>query len=71
VEEVRALLVRGRGSARAMGAVGYKEVAAYCRGEMGEAEMRGAIARATRVFARRQRTWLGHEDVTWLEPAEG
>jgi tRNA A37 N6-isopentenylltransferase MiaA len=26
----------------------------------------GAISRATRVFARRQRTWLRGAEVTWL-----
>ena len=30
------------------------------------AELPVSIVRATRVFARRQRTWLGRESVTWL-----
>ncbi len=68
VLEVTTLLARGLGDARAMGAVGYKQVAAHCRGKLAASELRGAIVSATRVFARRQRTWLGHEDVEWLEP---
>jgi tRNA dimethylallyltransferase len=67
VAEVRSLLARGRGDARAMGAVGYKETVTHLRGAIAESELPSAIVRATRVFARRQRTWLGHEDVTWLE----
>ena len=68
IAEVRELLARGRGSARAMGSVGYREVAAHVRGELRESELHAAIARSTRIFARRQRTWLGHEPVTWLTP---
>jgi len=67
VDEVRALLERGLDKARAMGAVGYKEVAAHCRGDLDAVELKGAIVRSTRTFARRQRTWLGHEDVTWID----
>lgn len=69
IDEVRGLLARGRGSARAMGSVGYKEVAAHLRGEIAEADLRAAIVRATRLFARRQKTWLGHEPVEWLSPS--
>jgi tRNA dimethylallyltransferase len=66
IDEVRALVARGRGSARAMGSVGYREVAAHLRGEIELGDLKTAIVRSTRVFARRQRTWLGHEPVTWL-----
>ena len=68
VDEVRGLVARGRGGARAMGAVGYKEVAAHLRGANSLEELPRAIVRSTRIFARRQRTWLTHEDVTWLAP---
>ena len=68
IDEVRGLVARGRGSARAMGSVGYKEVAAHLRGEIAEADLPTAIVRATRLFARRQKTWLGHEPVEWLSP---
>ena len=68
VDEVKGLLARGYGSARAMGSVGYKEVAAHVRGELPEPELVTAIARSTRLFARRQRTWLNREPVEWLDP---
>jgi tRNA dimethylallyltransferase len=67
IDEVRGLLARGRGAARAMGSVGYKQIASHLHGELPEAELRTAIVRATRLFARRQRTWLGHEPVEWVE----
>jgi tRNA dimethylallyltransferase len=67
IEEVRALSERGYAGARAMGAVGYREVAAHLRGEIPYRDLAGSIVRATRVFARRQRTWLNHNPVRWLE----
>jgi tRNA dimethylallyltransferase len=66
VDEVRALIAAGHGEARAMGAVGYAEVAAFVRGELPEAELAPSIVRATRIFARRQRTWLKGAEVTYL-----
>jgi tRNA dimethylallyltransferase len=76
IEEVIGLCERGYGEARAMASVGYREVkAALDRGEFERGdEMRGAlldsIAQKTRVFSRRQRTWLRDEPVTWLLPSE-
>jgi tRNA dimethylallyltransferase len=66
VDETRSLLARGYGDARAMGAVGYKQVRAHLEGELDGAELETAIVRATRVFARRQRTWLRSADVRWI-----
>ncbi len=66
VEEVDALVKDGLGDARAMGSVGYREVRAHLSGEMKREDLAGSIVRATRVFARRQRTWLGRAEVTWL-----
>jgi tRNA dimethylallyltransferase len=66
IEEVEALVASGFGAARAMGSVGYKEVLAFTRGELPRAELLGAIVRATRVFVRRQRTWLRDEPVGWV-----
>jgi tRNA dimethylallyltransferase len=65
VEEVRALLEDGYGGARAMGSVGYREVHAHIRGELRREALAESIVRATRVFARRQRTWLNGVDVRW------
>ncbi|HEX7604616.1 MAG TPA: tRNA (adenosine(37)-N6)-dimethylallyltransferase MiaA [Polyangiaceae bacterium] len=67
VDEVRALDARGYGEARAMGSVGYREVLAHTRGTLPEERLEDAVSRATWIFARRQKTWLGHEPVTWIE----
>jgi len=71
-QEVRDLLARGWGDTRPLGAVGYKQMKAFIeRGAQGErAALRDEIVRATRIFARRQRTWLREQPVRWLEPAE-
>jgi tRNA dimethylallyltransferase len=65
-EEVRDLTARGYGESRAMASVGYKEVYACEQGAFPEAELEERAVRATRIFARRQRTWLNHEPVTWV-----
>jgi tRNA dimethylallyltransferase len=49
-----------------MTSVGYREVAAYTKGQLSRDALADAIVRSTRVFARRQRTWLRSVDVTWL-----
>lgn len=68
VDEVRRLLAAGRGEARAMGSVGYKQVRAFVQGGLVEADLATEIVRATRTFVRRQRTWLRDQPVTWLDP---
>jgi tRNA dimethylallyltransferase len=68
IDEVASLVEQGYGEARAMGSVGYREVRAHLAGKLAHAELEGAIVRSTRIFARRQRTWLNHTDVEWLEP---
>ncbi len=67
IEEVETLLAEGYGEARAMGSVGYSQVRAMLAGELPREELETAVVRATRVFARRQRTWLSHVDVAWLD----
>jgi len=71
VREVETLRAAGFGDARAMTSVGYRQVAeAMMAGTLGdEAALADAIVRATRVFARRQRTWLRDQPVEWL-PAD-
>lgn len=66
IDEVESLVARGLGDARAMGSVGYAQVRAMLAGELPRDELETAIVRATRIFARRQRTWLNHVDVAWL-----
>jgi tRNA dimethylallyltransferase len=72
VEEVQALLERGYGESRAMGSVGYRQIRdALAANTASDREtLAESIRRATRVFARRQRTWLRREPVEWLEPSE-
>lgn len=66
IAETSALIGRGYGEARAMGSVGYREVAAHLRGEIARADLETAIVRSTRVYARRQRTFLKQAPVEWL-----
>lgn len=66
VAEVRELLARGYADTRAMGSVGYREVAMHLRGEIDLPALGPAIVRATRLYARRQRTFLKQAPVTWL-----
>jgi tRNA dimethylallyltransferase len=71
LSEVEALRAAGFGEARAMASVGYRQIAeAMAAGTVAdEAALADAIVRATRVFARRQRTWLRDQPVEWL-PAD-
>jgi tRNA dimethylallyltransferase len=70
IDEVRGLVVRGWAATRPMGSVGYKQIARVLESAaaLDEAELRDEVRRATRVFARRQRTWLRDQPVTWLDP---
>jgi len=66
IEEVDSLVARGFGGARAMGSVGYAQIRSVIDGTLPRERLGESIVRATRVFARRQLTWLSHADVTWL-----
>jgi tRNA dimethylallyltransferase len=69
VDEVRALVANGHRHARAMGSVGYRHIAEALERETFEVPvLRDEIVRATRIFARRQRTWLRDGGVEWLSP---
>lgn len=72
LEEVRALLRDGYGEARALRSVGYRQVAeALATGaEPDLPSLSLSVTRATRVFVRRQLTWLRDEPVCWLAPDE-
>ena len=62
VEEVRGVLTRGvPADAPGLDAVGYREVVAMLTGSLGPAELRAAIVRATRQYAKRQETWFRHQ----------
>lgn len=72
VEEVRGLLADGfREAITAPQAIGYKEIVAAIDGECGMDEAFALIKRATRRYAKRQRTWFrGDARVQWLEAGE-
>jgi tRNA dimethylallyltransferase len=70
LKEVEDLLARGYAETRPMSSVGYAQVsAALCSSEPLDREaLVQAISRVTRIFSRRQRTWLRDRDVRWLAP---
>jgi tRNA dimethylallyltransferase len=72
IEEVRGLLDAGFGDVRPMKSVGYRQVAAACLSPepVDSAALATEVVRATRVFARRQRTWLRDRTLLWLTEAE-
>lgn len=70
VDEVRALLARHDPRSRAFGSVGYRQVKAHLEGALTEDAMRTEAIRATRIYARRQRTWFRSEPgVDWRTTA--
>ena len=74
VEEVRRLLDRGLADGRtARTAIGYREVAAYLRGELSLDDAVEATTTATRRFSRRQDSWFRKDPrvvwVGWDDPA--
>lgn len=66
LDEVRQLESRGFGRARAMHSVGYEQVHAHLAGLLAREALRDAVVQSTRVFARKQRTWLKSAPVEWL-----
>jgi tRNA dimethylallyltransferase len=70
LDEVRALRARGvRDDAPALLAVGYREMLACLEGRMDESAALAATVRATRQFAKRQRTWFRREPgIRWRHP---
>jgi tRNA dimethylallyltransferase len=62
VDEVRAELARGTApDAPGLDAVGYREVVAMLAGRLPAADLREAIARSTRQYAKRQETWFRNQ----------
>lgn len=55
----------------AASAVGYPQALAFLRGWCTRDELRGALERATRRYARRQRAWFrGERGALWLRPED-
>lgn len=68
LDEVRSLLRAGCDPAlTSMQGLGYKEMIAHLKGEMSLPDAVALLKRNTRRFAKRQLTWLRHEErVQWL-----
>lgn len=68
LEETQRLLDEGLGESRAMQTVGYLEAKRHLLGLLPREELLETIVKRTRVFARRQRTWLNKPgaSLTWL-----
>lgn len=73
VEEVQTLLDQGIDpSMTSMQGLGYKEIAAYLRGEMTLTEAVDLLKQNTRRFAKRQLSWFRHmPDIAWVDVTEG
>src|SRR5690606_3184191 len=69
VAEVRGLAARGLRQGRtARAALGYQQVLAYLAGEISEEQAYAETVRATRRFARRQRSWFRRDPrPVWLD----
>lgn len=66
VEEVRRLRARWGDDVRAFRSVGYKQVLEHLRDGLPLEETERRINKATRLYARRQRTWFASDsDVCW------
>jgi tRNA dimethylallyltransferase len=62
VDEVQAILARGTPSdAAGLDGVGYREAVAMLEGRLPVADLREAIVRATRSYAKRQETWFRNQ----------
>jgi tRNA dimethylallyltransferase len=73
VEEVRGLLAKGyQVDAPPLQAIGYKEIAAYLRGEIELPDAIEMAKRQTRRLAKRQLTWFrGERAVVWVDAENG
>jgi tRNA dimethylallyltransferase len=69
IDEVRQLLAQGYSPERPpLSTIGYREIAAFLRGETTLEAAVDLAKRKTRQFAKRQLTWFRHEpEVTWVD----
>ncbi len=71
VDEVRGLLKMHPPSCPPFRSLGYKEVLAHLRGEIGLNEAKELIQRHSRQFAKRQLSWFRQErDIRWFPAAD-
>ena len=73
VEEVRALIEAGYSPEKPpLSTIGYKQIAAYLRGEMTLADAIALAKQESRRLAKRQLTWFRREpEIVWLDPERG
>jgi tRNA dimethylallyltransferase len=73
VEEVRALMIAGIDSVAAgLSTIGYRELAAYLRGEITLESAVETAKRESRRLAKRQLTWFRADPATvWIDPRDG
>ena len=71
IEEVRDLMKRYP-EAKGLQSVGYKEIAGYLKGEIGEDELKKRIVQSTRQYARKQIIfWRRSETAVWMDILNG
>jgi tRNA dimethylallyltransferase len=73
VGEVRALIAAGYSPEKPpLSTIGYKQIAAYLRGEMALAESIALAKQESRRLAKRQLTWFRREpEIVWLDQVRG
>jgi len=73
VEEVRALIQAGYSPEKPpLSTIGYKQIAAYLRGELTLADATALAKQESRHLAKRQLTWFRREqEIVWLDPERG
>lgn len=73
VEEVRALIQAGYSPEKPpLSTIGYKQIAAYLRGEIRLVEATAQAKQESRRLAKRQLTWFRREpEIVWLDPERG
>lgn len=71
IEETRRLRLEFGAGIRPLAAVGYAEVSAFLDGMLRSSELATAIVRATRQYAKRQRTWWRKEPDAGFYPTVG
>lgn len=60
LEETGGLLARHRADGPGLSSIGYREVVAHLQGRLPRTDLAPAVVRATRQYAKRQRTWFRH-----------
>jgi tRNA dimethylallyltransferase len=65
IAETEEALVRHRADGPGLVSIGYREIVRHLQGELAQKELAPAIVRATRQYAKRQRTWFRGFEPAW------